>query len=542
MNYGLIRDWSIITVYRDDKEYWRGFVKELSTDFFKNAEAYCLEDLGWLNYESMGAMKGKASRQALLQLILDYYNELPGIKGTEKEFMCGAVYFGGAVEINYEFTYDDTLLSSLRKVAGEDLKVRVRRENGKRYIDLLRLDDFPTENVQDIQFGYNLLNFTKEMNTSYMLNVIYPYGAEVENTGEENPERVKGDTFTNEDSIAKRGRIAKNIIFDGVTDKAKLNEQAQNYLLRNAQPRFKIVVNALDMSELGTETSKLDLGDLTHIIAEPYDVDQNIRVTEFEVDLIDISRNEYTLSDSVRVGATLTEQTIEAAEQVKSLPTESDILKAAQRNAVNMLTGVNGGFLNYIFNDNGQMVGFQITDSLDPETATKKWVWNENGLGFLYKDKDGVWQTNNAMTKDGQIVAERITTGTLTGQTIEGATIRTLEDGSFSSEKSNGSKVDISGGALHVITASGDYVQINTGNDHVDFGGARWGCYYEDSSGGHWRWIEPKDLFAIVNDRPWESYRTSGLNGWYLTGATANSYKYVYFENGIAKDYQSSDF
>lgn len=495
--YSELKEWAIVTVYRDNVEFWRGYISEISTDYLGNASVYCVEDLGWLNYEVYAPAKGNATRQALLEAIIDTYNSKSGIQGTDKAFEVGAVYFGGTDEIAYEFNYDDTILSCLRKIAG-DLYARVRRTNGIRYIDLLRLDDYPTENEQYIQFGYNLLNYTKEMNTSEMLNVIYPYGAE---TGSEVYEgltqRLAGSEYSDQTSIGKYGRIAKNVIFEDMTVLADLNAKAQEYLQKHSQPRLTLELNALDMSELGTSTSKLDLGDNIRVIAEPYGIDQWIRITEFVVNIQDLSKNQYTLSDTVQKNKTLTEQTIDSAQKVEAMPIESEILNAAKKNAVALLTGSDGGYLSFIFDENGQMNGFQITDTQDVTQATKKWMWNEAGLGFLYIDDDGNWQTNNAMTSNGQIVAERITAGKLTGQTIEGATIKTLTNGSVQSERTDGSSVTISGGMLSIENTDDSYLNIKHKNgDRVTFGGSQWGCY----NGSGWIWLDPWDVFEYLNN------------------------------------------
>ena len=46
--YGNLSQGSLVTILKDGKEYWRGEIKELSYDFAKVAEVYCLEDLAFL--------------------------------------------------------------------------------------------------------------------------------------------------------------------------------------------------------------------------------------------------------------------------------------------------------------------------------------------------------------------------------------------------------------------------------------------------------------------------------------------------------------
>ena len=59
-----------------------------------------------------------------------------------------------------------------------------------------------------------------------------------------------------------------------------------------------------------------------------------------------------------------------------------------------------------------------IMDTNNPNTATIVWRWNMNGLGYSKNGIDGPYET--AITSDGQIVADFITTGKLKTNVIEG--------------------------------------------------------------------------------------------------------------------------
>lgn len=433
--------------------------------------------MGWLQYETCVPTVKTGSRYELFEEVLNTYNNATGIKGTNKTFRVGYVKSESTKSITLEIGYDDDYLSILRKIAGSNMFVRVRRENGERYIDLVRFDDFGTENEQFIQLGENLLDYTKELNTSWMCNVVYPYGAETEiELFEGAYERIKGDAVANNESIAKYGRIAKNIIWDGAKDKETLKANAELYLAQNAQPRMSLELNALDMSEFGISTSKLDLGDLIRVIALPFGVDQWIRVKEMSIDLQDVSKNNYKLSSTVTAKNDLT--TV-MAQELELIPTKSEILDAAKKNALSMLNGTNGGYLSFIFNEDRQMTGFQITDTKDPTQASKKWVWNENGLGFMYK-YGGVWHTNNAMTADGQIVADRITTGTLNGDLVN---VINVKASSVDAEDITGTTITgkkIKGGSIDgaTFTQSGIHGTVDisdgwlTARSNIDAGSA----------------------------------------------------------------------
>jgi hypothetical protein len=87
-------------------------------------------------------------------------------------------------------------------------------------------------------------------------------------------------------------------------------------------------------------------------------------------------------------------------------------LNVAIANATNLITGADGGYLKTLYdNISGLPSGLAISDNEDLDLASKVWVWNENGFGFSSTGYSGTYGL--AMTMDGQIVADFITTGTL---------------------------------------------------------------------------------------------------------------------------------
>lgn len=90
----------------------------------------------------------------------------------------------------------------------------------------------------------------------------------------------------------------------------------------------------------------------------------------------------------------------------------SSILTQAQQNATSLITQAMGG---YIYKTNSELY---IMDTNDPNTAEKVWRWNINGLGYSSTGINGPYGI--AMTMDGAIVADYITTGTLNTNVIQG--------------------------------------------------------------------------------------------------------------------------
>lgn len=90
----------------------------------------------------------------------------------------------------------------------------------------------------------------------------------------------------------------------------------------------------------------------------------------------------------------------------------ASILEQAQSNATSLITSAMGG---YVYKTNNELY---IMDTNDPSTAVHVWRWNINGLGYSSTGINGTYGL--AMTMDGAIVADFITTGTLTTSVIQG--------------------------------------------------------------------------------------------------------------------------
>lgn len=80
-------------------------------------------------------------------------------------------------------------------------------------------------------------------------------------------------------------------------------------------------------------------------------------------------------------------------------------------NATNWITGTNGGYVVFQRNAEGQPYEILIMDQPTIDAAQKVWRWNSGGLGYSKSGYNGPYTT--AITQDGAIVADFMTTGTL---------------------------------------------------------------------------------------------------------------------------------
>lgn len=105
--------------------------------------------------------------------------------------------------------------------------------------------------------------------------------------------------------------------------------------------------------------------------------------------------------------------TREIANKLQEINVDS-ILSEAQQNATDLINHPFGGHI-FISESTGELF---IMNTSDPITATQVWKWGLGGLGFSSHGINGPYGI--AMTQDGKINADYITTGTLSANIIEG--------------------------------------------------------------------------------------------------------------------------
>ena len=131
----------------------------------------------------------------------------------------------------------------------------------------------------------------------------------------------------------------------------------------------------------------------------------------------------------------------------KIIETEDSLNKAID-NATNLITGNQGGYRVDRLNADGKPYETLYMDTDDINIATNVIRINKNGIGFSNSGYNGEYKT--AMTIDGSIVADFITTGTLDANLIKAGTL---------SSKSGNAYIDLDDETFRLGGLSGDIVE-----------------------------------------------------------------------------------
>lgn len=105
------------------------------------------------------------------------------------------------------------------------------------------------------------------------------------------------------------------------------------------------------------------------------------------------------------------------------------LLQTAIGNATSLITGQSGGYVVLHGDENGQPYELLILDPPNINDAVNVWRWNVGGLGFSHNGYNGPYET--AITADGQIVADFITSGSLVANIIKAGVIQSQDGSSY---------------------------------------------------------------------------------------------------------------
>lgn len=190
---------------------------------------------------------------------------------------------------------------------------------------------------------------------------------------------------------------------------------------------------------------RLFIGDDCRVYIHKLNVDIKVRAMSKKYDVLAQKTKEIKLSNYIEAKPLSIKQIAEKLEKMDSTET---ILQLAKDNATTLIkSGLKNSHV--IVKENEIIIG----DTKDINTMTKVWRWNNGGLGFSSTGYYGEFGT--AITNDGQIVADFITTGVLnaslikTGllQSFNGYTTLNMETGSFGNVV-NGFGIEIDRGGL----------------------------------------------------------------------------------------------
>lgn len=267
-----------------------------------------------------------------------------------------------------------------------------------------------------IRYGKNLLDLRQEANIENVYTGVLAYWKN---------EILGQSVQTNIINVAGTFDYRKILVLDlslEFTDKptkAQLTAKAQSYMTQNNIGRPNVNIT-LDWVQVGELTDRVDLCDTVTVIFEKLGIQTTAKCISTTWDVLADRYKELEIGDA----KANMPSTIAGLQETEKILTTSvtPSMQRAINNATALITGNDGG---YVILHDGDGDGYPdellIMDTPDISTATKVWRWNQNGLGYSGSGYSGSFGV--AMTSSGEIVADYITTGSLSADRISGGTL-----------------------------------------------------------------------------------------------------------------------
>lgn len=291
---------TVVTIYRHDVLIFRGRALYAADDFFNRRTITCEGERGFLRDSIVRPYLYQDSPAAIFADLIAIHNAQVD---ASKAFTVGAVTatdpnnYVRLESSSAEMTYD-VLAKLVERVGG--YIVFTTNAAGQRVINWYEEPGYRSEQV--IEFGANLLDFSRSGANTDLATVIIPYGAANEETGERlTIESVNNglDYIQDDEAVALRGRIVRAVYWDDVTEPANLLTKAQQYLHSSKNIVTALQLTAVDLSIMDKNIDTFQVLDLVRVRSVPHGLDADFLLTDRTYDLLQPDNDTVSLGKTV---------------------------------------------------------------------------------------------------------------------------------------------------------------------------------------------------------------------------------------------------
>ena len=286
----------------------------------------------------------------------------------------------------------------------------------------------------EIRYGKNLTELSQEINMDNLCTGIIPFC--IDDDGNKTIGTRVATGLVLDFDRDRAVDFSDDVDFESATPLAtQLATLTSNYIANN---NFTNAFNSitLDFVQLSDITERVDLCDTVHIYFEALGITASLKCVSVTWDVLNERYTSCTFGDlKSSIADTISTQEKEIAEK----PSTSEMGKAIAH-ATDLISGNLGGYvLLHDADEDGHPDEILILDNAsggDIDHAVDVWRWNKAGLGHSGNGYAGPYDSV-AITYDGKIVADAITTGTLNANLIKAGVI---------SDAAGNSQIDMTNG------------------------------------------------------------------------------------------------
>lgn len=287
---------SIVTVYQDGIEVFRGRVLDDKKDFYKKKNVYCEGELAFLVDSVQRPYEYVAGVESLFNQFIATHNSQVE---ADKQFTVGNITVTDSnnylrrSNIDHSTTWD-AINDKLIDTHGGYIKSRL--EDSIRYVDYLAEPGGISS--QTIEFGVNLLDITEYISAKDVFTVLIPLGAKIEGSDDRiGISSVNNglDYIENETGIALFGKVWKWEVWDDVTLPDNLLTKGQNFLQAGIEMAVSLELKAVDLHLIDVNVEEIKLGDSVRVISRPHNLDTYFVCSKLAIDMANPDKTQISL-------------------------------------------------------------------------------------------------------------------------------------------------------------------------------------------------------------------------------------------------------
>ena len=414
-----------------------------------------------------------------LASLLDYHNSVMQTDSPERCILLGAVTFHNT---NSKTTAQRTTMEEIKENLTSRLGgiLRTRRNAQNRILlDYYQESDYGQICDTAVEIAVNMKSISSGTDATGVITRLYPFGCQLNS---ETGERLTIASVNNgcpyiddQNAIAKYGIKCGSIVFDDITVPENLLAKGREYLSQACVIKKNFQAVVLDLSTIGKAADSFRAGNTYRFVNRLLGLDEYLRVIKRTVNIFQPYQPVIEIGDKIEKITDIATQTRKYVEY--EIPKQkSEILQQAQNNATALITSATHG---YVVVEPEEIL---IMNTNSKDTATKVWRWNVNGLGYSKSDTPGEAYEGpygTAITMDGGIVADYITTGVMSADYVLSGKITVSErggsgEGLIQAKNSSGYWIKICNGGISAGgTVNGqeiEYVSMDGSGEFIDGG------------------------------------------------------------------------
>ena len=312
-----------------------------------------------------------------------------------------------------------------------------------------------------IRYGKNLTDLKQDENCSNVYTGVYAYYSDGNGIVETSPKVTPAPGTYDYTRVLPLDLTAE---FKQAPSAADLKTAAEEYIATHniGVPKVSLNVSFVQLEQTQEYRDlalleRVELCDTVTVIFERLGVNATAQVT---ATLYNVLIDAY---DSVTIGDIRTNVAMTIAAQAEEIAKGPDLtaLQAAVMEATELITGNQGGYVVIHSSTGGDKPDeILIMDQPSIEEATQVWRWNKSGLGYSSSGYNGPYGL--AMTIDGKINADFITTGGMDAARITAGILQS-KDGRF--------LIDLTANTITMKNTSGNTVFSFDGNGNLAISG-----------------------------------------------------------------------